>query len=109
MAIELPSIEPIDENAFEGRVWLLVDKHSYSNAAVVAALMQDLDIATIMGEETADLPTGPNTTLLHWSTPEPADEQRQTHTDMIQQLAARMHVLVTALGSTNGARERVSA
>ena len=57
MAIELPSIEPIDENAFEGRVWLLVDKHSYSNAAVVAALMQDLDIATIMGEETADLPT----------------------------------------------------
>lgn len=57
VAIELPSIEPIDENAFEGRVWLLVDKHSYSNAAVVAALMQDLDIATIMGEETADLPT----------------------------------------------------
>lgn len=59
--------------------------------------------------ETADLPTGPNTTLLHWSTPEPADEQRRTHTDMIQQMAARMHVLVTALGSTNGARERVSA
>jgi len=40
-----------------GRVWLLVDRHSYSNAAVVAALMQDQGIATVLGEETADLPT----------------------------------------------------
>ena len=42
---------------FHGRVWVLVNQHSYSNAAVVAALMQDLGIATIVGEETADLPT----------------------------------------------------
>ena len=59
--------------------------------------------------ETATLPVGPNTTLLHWSTPEPADEQRQAYLDMVQHLATRMHVLATALGSTNGARERVSA
>ena len=53
----LPQTPPIAQDAFRGRVFALVDKHSYSNAAVVAALLQDLDIATLMGEETADLAT----------------------------------------------------
>jgi hypothetical protein len=57
VSIELPTIQPISDNAFDGRVWVLVDRHSYSNAAVVAALMQDLGIARVMGEETADVPT----------------------------------------------------
>ena len=57
IAIAVPATPPIAEDAFDGRVWVLVDRHSYSNAAVVAALMQDLGIATVMGEETADIPT----------------------------------------------------
>lgn len=57
VAVDLPAAQPIRDHAFRGRVWALIDRHSYSNAAVVAALLQDLDIAVIMGEETADLPT----------------------------------------------------
>ena len=57
VSISLPETPPIHENAFRGRVWVLIDRHSFSNAAVVAALLQDLGIATIMGEETADLAT----------------------------------------------------
>lgn len=57
VSVDLPLTQPIADNAFDGRVWMLVNQHSYSNAAVVAALMQDLGIATVVGEETADLPT----------------------------------------------------
>lgn len=57
IAIEVPEAPPIADNAFSGRVFVIVDRHSYSNAAVVAAMMQDLGLATIMGEETADLAT----------------------------------------------------
>ncbi|MXO52168.1 hypothetical protein GRI42_12715 [Erythrobacter gaetbuli] len=57
VSIELPETQPIADNAFGGRVWVMVNRHSYSNAAVIAALMQDLGIATIVGEETADVPT----------------------------------------------------
>ena len=57
VSIELPETQPIADHAFGGRVWVLVNRHSYSNAAVIAALMQDLGIATIVGEETADVPT----------------------------------------------------
>lgn len=55
--ISLPAVPPAESGHFPGRVFVLVDRHSYSNAAVVAALMQDQRIATIMGEETADLGT----------------------------------------------------
>lgn len=57
VSIVLPEMQPISDNAFRGRVWVLVNRHSYSNAAVIAALMQDLGIATVLGEETADVPT----------------------------------------------------
>lgn len=57
VAVDLPATQPIADNAFDGRVWVLVNRHTYSNAAVIAALMQDRDIATIVGEETSDVPT----------------------------------------------------
>jgi hypothetical protein len=57
VSVAVPEVQPITDNAFDGKVWVLIDKHSFSNAAVIAALMQDLDIATLVGEETADLAT----------------------------------------------------
>ncbi len=38
-------------------VYALVDKSSFSNAVSVAAIIQDYDFGTILGEETADLAT----------------------------------------------------
>ena len=52
---ELPLIAPRAEPRFHGRVWVLVDRHSYSNATSVAALVQDYGFGTILGEETADV------------------------------------------------------
>ena len=34
---------------------MLIDRHSYSNATSVAALVQDYDFGTVLGEETADV------------------------------------------------------
>jgi len=54
---------PVDEGRprpaprFRGAVYLLVDRHSYSNAATTAALVQDYRFGTILGEETSDLAT----------------------------------------------------
>ncbi|NVK20943.1 MAG: hypothetical protein HWD86_00345 [Kangiellaceae bacterium] len=42
---------------FEKPVYILVNRHSYSNAVTTAALAQDYDFATIMGEKTNDLAT----------------------------------------------------
>lgn len=42
---------------FAGRVYVLIDRHSYSNAVNTAALIQDHRFGTIIGEETADLAT----------------------------------------------------
>jgi hypothetical protein len=53
---ELPKVPPRRER-FEGRVFLLVNRHSYSNAASLAGMLQDYRFAKIVGEETADLPT----------------------------------------------------
>jgi len=54
--VELPKAMP-REKRFEGEVFVLVSRHSYSNAASVAGMVQDYGFATIIGEETADLPT----------------------------------------------------
>ncbi len=54
--IELPRVSPRPER-FEGDVFLLVNRHSYSNAASLAGMLQDYGFAKIIGEETADLPT----------------------------------------------------
>ena len=55
--VALPLVAPTETGRFEGRVWVLVNRHSYSNAAVVAAQVQDYDFGTLMGESTADLAT----------------------------------------------------
>lgn len=53
---ELPRIPPRPDR-FEGKVFVLVNRHSYSNAASLAGMVQDYGFAKIIGEETADLPT----------------------------------------------------
>lgn len=55
-SFEIPKAEPRDPG-FSGRVWALVNRHSYSNATTVAAIIQDYGFGTILGEETADVPT----------------------------------------------------
>jgi hypothetical protein len=54
---ELPLVPPREGPRFTGRVHVLVNRHSYSNAASVAALIQDYGFGTVLGEETADVPT----------------------------------------------------
>jgi len=53
---EVPFACPRDER-FAGKVYLLINRHSYSNTVMVAALAQDYGFATIIGEETSDLST----------------------------------------------------
>ena len=52
----IPLVAPRDAG-FSGRVWVLINRHSYSNATTVAAIIQDYGFGTILGEETADVPT----------------------------------------------------
>ncbi|MBB1061250.1 S41 family peptidase [Marilutibacter spongiae] len=51
----IDTVDPRPAPRFDGRVYLLVNRHTYSNAVNVAALAQDFGFATIVGEETADL------------------------------------------------------
>lgn len=53
---ELPTVAP-RETRFAGHVWALIDRHSYSNATTVAAIIKDYGFGTLLGEETADLAT----------------------------------------------------
>jgi hypothetical protein len=46
-----------EEQRFRGKVYVLVNRQSYSMAAVSAALVQDYGFAEIVGEETGDTPT----------------------------------------------------
>jgi len=55
--VDLPLVPPAETGRFQGQVWVLVNRHSYSNAAVVAAQIQDYGFGTLMGESTADLAT----------------------------------------------------
>lgn len=52
---DIPLAQPREPERFRGKVVMLVNRHSYSNAVMVAALAQDYKFATIAGEETADL------------------------------------------------------
>ena len=52
----IPIIQP-REPGYSGRVWALINRHSYSNATTVAAIIQDYGFGTVLGEETSDLPT----------------------------------------------------
>ena len=55
-AFEIPQAQP-REPGFPGRVWGLINRHAYSNATTVAAIIQDYAFGMILGEETADVPT----------------------------------------------------
>lgn len=54
---ELLTPQPRAGKRFTGRVWLLVDRHSFSNTVTVAALVQDYGLGKVLGEETSDLAT----------------------------------------------------
>ncbi|NQZ76154.1 MAG: peptidase S41 [Ekhidna sp.] len=50
--------EPQDKKKrYSGNVYVLINRHSYSQSAVTAAQMQDYGLATIVGEETGEYPT----------------------------------------------------
>ena len=57
VSFEIPETPPRPEGRFAGPVYLLVDRHSYSNTVSVAAIVQDYGFGKILGEETADLAT----------------------------------------------------
>jgi len=48
--------QPI-EKRFSGKVFVLINRQSHSQSAVTAAQIQDYKFATIVGEETGDLPS----------------------------------------------------
>jgi hypothetical protein len=57
-AYDLPLHPPVPVEArFQGQVLVLINRHSYSMAAVGAATAQDAGFARLVGEETGDRPT----------------------------------------------------
>lgn len=55
---ELNTTQPrTDDLAFKGEVITLVDRFSFSNAASVAAIVQDYDFGVLVGEETGHTPS----------------------------------------------------
>ncbi|MEM8983201.1 MAG: S41 family peptidase [Pseudomonadota bacterium] len=54
---DIPFAEPRDGRRFAGRVYVLVNRHSYSNAVNVAAIIQDYKLGVVAGEKTADMAT----------------------------------------------------
>lgn len=57
VSFPIPTVAPRAGKRFTGDVYLLIDRHSYSNTANVAALVQDYGFGKILGEETSDLAT----------------------------------------------------
>ncbi|ATQ41547.1 S41 family peptidase [Caulobacter mirabilis] len=57
VTLDLPFAQPRPGKRFTGRVWLLINRHSYSNTVTVAALVQDYGLGTVLGEETSDMAT----------------------------------------------------
>lgn len=51
----IPLVTPRVGERFTGDVYVLINRHSYSNAVMVAATVQDFHFGKILGEETADL------------------------------------------------------
>lgn len=54
---EVPLTHPRPTGRYQGRVWVLVDRYSFSNAVNVAAIIQDYGFGRVLGEPTADLAT----------------------------------------------------
>lgn len=56
--VPLPTYQPrTDSLPFSGKVYVLINRYSYSNAATTPALIQDYGFGKIVGEATADCPT----------------------------------------------------
>jgi hypothetical protein len=53
----IPEALPRPGKRFEGKVFVLIDRQSYSNAVAVAALVQDYHFGVIVGEATSDMAT----------------------------------------------------
>ena len=53
----IPMVNPETSGTYEGTVWVLINRHSYSNATTTAAIIKDYGFGNIIGQETADLPT----------------------------------------------------
>lgn len=49
--------QPRSGERFKGKVFLLIDRQSYSNTVSVAALVQDYKFGTVLGEATSDMAT----------------------------------------------------
>ncbi len=56
-SFEIPYVQPRNEPRFDGEVIALINRHSYSNAVNVAAIIQDYNFGTIVGEKTSDMAT----------------------------------------------------
>lgn len=54
---DIPLAQPRKDERFEGKVYVLINRHSYSNTVMVAATVQDYGFGTVLGEETSDLAT----------------------------------------------------
>ena len=57
VSYEFPFNTPKASPRYHGDVFLLINRRSYSNTVLVAAIAQDYGFATVIGEETADLAT----------------------------------------------------
>jgi hypothetical protein len=55
--VEQPWMGPRAGRRFGGRVYVLQDRHSFSNAVLVSAIVQDFGFGVILGEETSDMAT----------------------------------------------------
>lgn len=51
----IPEVAPRPGDRFKGKVYVLINRHTYSNATNVAAVIQDYEFGTLLGEETSDL------------------------------------------------------
>ncbi len=54
---DVPFVDPRDGERFDGRVYALINRHSYSNAVTVAAMIQDYGFGVVAGEKTSDMAT----------------------------------------------------
>ena len=55
---EFEFYQPVAEHKrFHGEVYVLINRHSHSQASVTAAQIKDLQLGTVVGEETGDYPT----------------------------------------------------
>jgi len=57
VSFEIDYVHPRDGQRFEGRVYVLVNRQSYSNAVSVGAIVQDYGFGEVIGQATTDMAT----------------------------------------------------